>query len=73
MQLFRVLGLYSWSSEFAYILDTVLWINIVPGIVDQSDTVNDLIQFRGHCDLYFMVQLDHYLVDSHHAVDNNSV
>ena len=28
---------------------------IIQGIVDQSDTVNDLILFTDHCDLHFMV------------------
>ena len=28
----------------------------IPGIVEQSDTVNDLILFIGHCDLHFLVQ-----------------
>ena len=39
-----------------YISNTVYWIDIIPGIVDQFDTVNDLILFIGHCDLHFMVQ-----------------
>ena len=39
-----------------YISNTVKWINIIPGIVDQSDTVNDLILFIDYCDLHFMVQ-----------------
>ena len=30
------------------ISNTASWINIVPGIVDQSETVNDLILFIGH-------------------------
>ena len=28
----------------------ILWIHV------QSDTVNDIILFAGHCDLYYMVQ-----------------
>ena len=44
------------SVILPYISNTVSWINILPGIVDQSDTVNDLILFIGHCDLQFMVQ-----------------
>ena len=47
---------------------------MVPGIVDQFDTANDLILFIGHCDLHFMVQdlyvlyAEHNLVDSHHTM-----
>ena len=47
---------------------------MVPGIVDQSDTANDLILFIGHCDLHFKVPdlyvlyAEHNLVDSHHTV-----
>ena len=33
-----------------YISITVSWINIIPGIGDQSDTVNDLILFIGQYD-----------------------
>ena len=46
----------SWSSDFALYLrpyqigGMVLWIHV------QSDAMNDLILFVGHCDLYFMVQ-----------------
>ena len=38
------------------IFNTVSWVNIVPGIEDQSDTVNDLILFIGHW-LYVVVLL----------------
>ena len=38
-----------------YISNTFEWINIIPGIVDQSDTVNGLVLFIGHRDLHFMV------------------
>ena len=38
-----------------YLSNTVYWINILPGIVDQSGTVIDLKLFIGHCDLHFMV------------------
>ena len=39
-----------------YISNTVKWINIISGIADQSDTVNDLILFIGHYDLHYIVQ-----------------
>ena len=39
-----------------YISNTVSWNNIIPGIVDQFGTVNDLILFIGHCDLHLIVQ-----------------
>ena len=42
-------------SHGPVILPYYLIINIIPGIDDQSDTVNDLILFIGHCDLHFMV------------------
>ena len=39
-----------------YISNTVYWINIMPGTVYQSDTMNDFILSTGHCDQHFMVQ-----------------
>ena len=40
-----------------YITNTIEWINIIPGRVDLSNTVNDLILFIGHCDLHGSVIL----------------
>ena len=39
-----------------YISNTVSWINIILDIVDQSDTLNDLIIYIGHFDLHSMVE-----------------
>ena len=39
-----------------FIPDSIEYEGIILGILVQSDTVNDLILFAGHCDLYFMVQ-----------------
>ena len=38
------------------ISDSIKYEGIILGILVQSDTVNDLILSRGHCDLYFVVQ-----------------
>ena len=38
------------------ISDPIKLIGIIRRILIQSDTVNDLILFVGHCDLYYMVQ-----------------
>ena len=61
-----------------YISNIVQWINIIPDIVDQSDTLNDLVLFLDQCDLYFMISviltyLEHCLVDNNHTMDNDSV
>ena len=38
------------------ISDSIKYEDIILWILVQSDSVNDLILFGGHCDLYFMVQ-----------------
>ena len=51
-----MLNFYDFIQVFVFTSNHHLkWINIIPGIVDQSDTVNDLILFVGHCDLHLMV------------------
>ena len=39
-----------------YILNTICWINVTPGILLPCDPMNDHLLYLGHCDLYFMVQ-----------------
>ena len=46
----------SWPSGFALYLRPYELEGIILGILVQSDTINDLILFVGHCDSYFMVQ-----------------
>ena len=47
----------SWSSDFAlYFRRYQIWRHHTLDTCSVSDTVNDLILFGGHCDLYFMVQ-----------------
>ena len=38
-----------------YILNTICWINVTPGILVPCDPVNDHLLYLGHCDLYFML------------------
>ena len=40
----------------SYILNTICWINVTPGILLSCDPMNDHLLYLGHCDLYFMVQ-----------------
>ena len=37
-----------------YILNTICWINVTPGILLPCDPMNDHLLYLGHCDLYFM-------------------
>ena len=39
-----------------YILNTICWINVTPGILVPCDPMNDHLLYLGHCDLYFMLQ-----------------
>ena len=39
-----------------YISNTIYWTNVIPVIVNQSDTANGLMLLIGHCDIHFMVQ-----------------
>ena len=48
--------LFSCSSDFAYILKTISWINAILGILVLCDTMIDIIINVDHLDLYFMVQ-----------------
>ena len=44
------------SVILPYILNTICWINVTPGILVPCDPMNDHLLYLGHCDLYFMVQ-----------------
>ena len=44
------------SVILPYILNTICWINVTPGILVPWDPMNDHLLYLGHCDLYFMVQ-----------------
>ena len=44
------------SVILPYILNTICWINVTPGILPPCDPMNDHLLYLGHCDLYFMVQ-----------------
>ena len=44
------------SVILPYILNTICWINVTPGILLPCDPMNDHLLYLGHCDLYFMVQ-----------------
>ena len=44
------------SVILPYILNTICWINVIPGILLPCDPMNDHLLYLGHCDLYFMVQ-----------------
>ena len=44
----------AWFSDFALYL-SVRYEGVIIWIIVQSDTVNDLILFAGHYDLYFIV------------------
>ena len=44
------------SVILPYILNTICWINVTPGILLPCDPMNDHLLYLGHCDLYFMLQ-----------------
>ena len=44
------------SVILPYILNTICWLNVTPGILLPCDPMNDHLLYLGHCDLYFMVQ-----------------
>ena len=44
------------SVILPYILNTICWINVTPGILVPCDPMNDHLLYLGHCDLYFMLQ-----------------
>ena len=46
----------SWSSDFALFSDSIIYNGIILCTLVQSGTVNGIVLFAGHCDLYFMVQ-----------------
>ena len=35
-----------------YILNTICWINVTPGILVPCDPMNDHLLYLGHCDLF---------------------
>ena len=53
----------SWFSDFDflehflehYIVDSHHIMDMIQSDIAKSDIANDLILFKGHCDLYFMV------------------
>ena len=66
------------SVILPYILNTICWINVTPGILLPCDPMNDHLLYLGHCDLYFMVQwfalyLEYYLLDKCHTWDISSL
>ena len=44
------------SVILPYILNTICWINVTPGILVPCDPMNDHLLYLGHYDLYFMLQ-----------------
>ena len=42
----------SWASDFAFICDRIKYECIIFWIFVQSESVNDVILFAGHCDLF---------------------
>ena len=61
-----------------YILNTICWTNVTPGILLPCDPMNDHLLYLGHCDLYFMVSdfalyLEYYLLDKCHTWDISSL
>ena len=65
------------SVILPYILNTICWINVTPGILVPCDPLNDHLLYLGHCDLYFMVQwfclIEYYLLDKCHTWDISSL
>ena len=67
------------SSNCALFLQPFRRICIILGIVRHSDPASDLILFKGHCDIYFIVQWFClvlpiiFLMDRYHTVNNESV
>ena len=43
------------SVILPYILNTICWINVTPGILLPCNPMNEHLLYLGHCDLYFMV------------------
>ena len=61
-----------------YILNTICWINVTPGILLPCDPMNDHLLYLGHCDLYswfsdFALYLEYYLLDKCHTWDISSL
>ena len=61
-----------------YILNTICWINVTPGLLVPCDPMNDHLLYLGHCDLYFMfsdfaLYLEYYLLDKCHTWDTSSM
>ena len=64
------------SVILPYILNTICWINVTPGILLPCDPMNDHLLYLGHCDLYFMVQwfcLISWILDKCHTWDISSL
>ena len=67
------------SVILPYILNTICWLNVTPGILLPCDPMNDHLLYLGHCDLYFMVQWFCliswilYLLDKCHTWDITSM
>ena len=71
------------SVILPYILNTICWINVTPGILVPCDPIIDVKIYLCWCDLYFMVQwfcliswilfLEYYLLDKCHTWDISSM
>ena len=66
------------SVILPYILNTICWINVTPGILLPCDPMNDHLLYLGHCDLYlwfsdFALYLEYYLLDKCHTWDISSL
>ena len=67
------------SVILPYVLNTICWINVTPGILVPCDPMNDHLLYLGHCDLYiswfsdFALYLEYYLLDKCHTWDISSL
>ena len=65
------------SVILPYILNTICWINVTPGILVPCDPIIDVKIYLSWCDLYFMVQwfclISYYLLDKCHIWDITSM
>ena len=52
----NILYIFHGSVILPYILNTICWINVTPGILVSCDPIIDVKIYLCWCDLYFMVQ-----------------
>ena len=53
------------SVILPYILNTICWINVTPGILLPCDPMNDHLLYLGHCDLYTLQRRYNAVVGCH--------